>query len=151
MPNQRRVLLPFALTALAAATHANAQNVLEEIIVTAEKRESSLQDTPIAVSAFSQESLDKNLIFNAMDMQFSVPNMLMSKGNFTGATISLRGIGQTAVGSAADAPVGIHMNGVYLNAPRIFETGFLDVERVEVLRGPQGTTYGRNTSGGVIN
>lgn len=151
MPNQRRVLLPFALTALAAATHANAQNVLEEIIVTAEKRESSLQDTPIAVSAFSQESLDKNLIFNAMDMQFNVPNMLMSKGNFTGATISLRGIGQTAVGSAADAPVGIHMNGVYLNAPRIFETGFLDVERVEVLRGPQGTTYGRNTTGGVIN
>ncbi len=63
----------------------------------------------------------------------------------------MRGIGQTAVGSSADAPVGIHMNGVYLNAPRIFETGFLDVERVEVLRGPQGTTYGRNTSGGVIN
>ena len=143
--------LPFALTALAFSIQGHAQNALEEIVVTAEKRESSLQDTPLAVSAFSQDTLDKALIFNAMDMQFSVPNMLMSKGNFTGATISLRGIGQTAVGSSADAPVGIHMNGVYLNAPRIFETGFLDVERVEVLRGPQGTTYGRNTSGGVIN
>jgi len=84
MPNQRRVLLPFALTALAAATHANAQNVLEEIIVTAEKRESSLQDTPIAVSAFSQESLDKNLIFNAMDMQFNVPNMSDVQGQLYG-------------------------------------------------------------------
>ncbi len=72
-------VLPFALSALAFSVQSYAQNALEEIVVTAEKREASLQETPLAVSAFSQDMLDQALIFNAMDMQFSVPNMLMSK------------------------------------------------------------------------
>ena len=124
---------------------------LEEVIVTAEKRETTLQDTAIAVSAFSGDELDRQQITNALDIQMNVPNMLMSKGNFTGSNISIRGIGTNAVGSSADSGTGIHLNGVYLNASRIFEAEFYDAERVEVLRGPQGTLYGRNTTAGVIN
>ncbi len=123
----------------------------EEVIVTAEKRETSIQDTPIAVTAFSGEELDRALISKPLDMQFSVPNMLMSKGNFTTASISIRGIGNQAIGAQSDSGTGVHFNGVYLNGGRIFETEFFDAERVEVLRGPQGTLYGRNTTAGVIN
>ena len=75
---------------------------LEEVIVTAEKRETTLQDTAIAVSAFSQDELERGLINNNMDIQMAVPNMLMSKGFFTTAQISIRGIGNLAVGATAD-------------------------------------------------
>lgn len=150
-----RTIVPFALSLIASAVmsqQAAAQaGMLEEIIVTAEKRATTVQDTPIAVTAFSGEELDRALINKPLDMQFSVPNMLMSKGNFTTAQISIRGIGNLAVGSATDAGTGVHFNGVYLNNGRIFETEFYDSERVEVLRGPQGTLYGRNTTAGVVN
>ena len=143
------------LRALAAclltATAAVAQGTLEEVIVTAEKRETTLQDTAIAVSAFTQQDLERGLINNNMDIQMAVPNMLMSKGFFTTAQISIRGIGNLAVGPASDSGTGVHFNGVYLNGSRLFETEYFDTERVEVLRGPQGTLYGRNTTAGVIN
>ena len=124
---------------------------LEEVVVTAAKVEASIQDTPIAVSAFSQEQLDAQLINDASAMQFSVPNLTQTKGNFTAGDIRIRGIGSGAVGTFGDSGVGIHVNGIYQVSTRIFETQFLDMERVEVLRGPQGTLYGRNTTGGVIN
>ena len=124
---------------------------LEEVIVTAEKRETTLQDTAIAVSAFTQADLERGLINNNLDIQMAVPNMLMSKGFFTTAQISIRGIGNLAVGSASDSGTGVHFNGVYLNNSRLFETEYFDTERVEVLRGPQGTLYGRNTTAGVVN
>lgn len=124
---------------------------LEEVIVTAEKRVTTVQDTPIAVTAFSGEELLRAQISKPMDLQFNVPNMLMSKGHFSDAAISIRGIGNLAVGSAADSGTGNHFNGVYLNNGRIFEMEFYDAERVEVLRGPQGTLYGRNTTAGVLN
>ena len=130
---------------------ASAQGFLEEVIVTAEKRETTLQDTAIAVSAFSQDELERGLINNNLDIQMAVPNMLMSKGYFTTASVSIRGVGNLAVGSSADAGAGVHMNGVYLNNSRLFETEYFDTERVEVLRGPQGTLYGRNTTAGVVN
>ena len=151
IPNAPRALRPvlFALALLPLFAQAAAQ--LEEVIVTAEKRASTVQDTPIAVSAFSQMELDQALINKPLDLQFNVPNMLMSKGNFTTAQISLRGIGNLAVGSAADGGTGSHFNGVYLNNGRIFEIEYYDAERVEVLRGPQGTLYGRNTTAGVVN
>lgn len=127
------------------------QPLLEEVIVTAEKRATTIQDTPIAVTAFSGEELDRALINKPLDMQFNVPNMLMSRGNFTTAEVSIRGIGNLAVGVAADSGTGNHFNGVYLNSGRIFESEFYDAQRVEVLRGPQGTLYGRNTTAGVLN
>jgi iron complex outermembrane receptor protein len=124
---------------------------LEEVIVTAEKRTTTLQNTPIAVTAFTGDELDRALISKSLDLQFSVPNMLMSKGSFSTANISIRGIGNLAVGAATDSGTGNHFNGVYLNNGRIFEMEYYDAERIEVLRGPQGTLYGRNTTAGVIN
>lgn len=124
---------------------------LEEVVVTASKVEASIQDTPIAVTAFTQEALDSQLINDSSAMQFSVPNLTQTKGNFSGGDIRIRGIGSGAVSTFGDSGVGIHVNGIYQVATRIFETQFLDMERVEVLRGPQGTLYGRNTTGGVIN
>ena len=142
------------VSAVAAATLAVTplvQAQLEEVIVTATKVESSIQDTPIAVSAFSQDQLDSQLINDTMNLQFSVPNMTMTKQNFTANDIRIRGIGAGAIGPAGDNGVGIHVNGIYQTSSRIFEAQFYDTERVEVLRGPQGTLYGRNTTGGVVN
>ena len=138
-------------TAFLAVSGLSQAQVLEEVVVSAAKVEASIQDTPIAVTAFSQEALDSQLINDTSAMQFSVPNLNMTKGNFTAGDIRIRGIGSGAVGTFGDSGVGIHVNGIYQVSTRIFETQFLDMERVEVLRGPQGTLYGRNTTGGVIN
>ena len=125
--------------ALCSQTVFSQQNGLEEVIVTAEKRATNVQDTPVAVSVFTGEELNRALISKSLDLQFNVPNMLMSKGNFSGSQISIRGIGNLAVGSASDSGTGNHFDGVYLNNGRIFEMEFYDAERIEVLRGPQGT------------
>ena len=153
MNNRNTALFAAALLASAVLIPAASAQVgfLEEVIVTAEKRETTIQDTPIAVSAFSQDDLERGLINNSMDIQMAVPSMLMTRDFFTTSNISIRGVGNLAIGSASEAGVGVHFNGVYVNAPRIFETEFFDTERVEVLRGPQGTLYGRNTTAGVVN
>ena len=124
---------------------------IEEIFVTAEKRESNIQETPIAMNAFNNEALEVARIDDALDIQFSVPNMVFSRGNFTAATFSIRGVGNSAIGVSADAGTAVNVNGVYLYNPRVFEAEYYDVERVEVLRGPQGTLWGRNTTAGVVN
>ena len=146
---KNRIAAALASAAVLGTHYAQAQ--LEEVIVTASKIESSIQDTPIAVSAFTQGQLDSQLINDTMNLQFAVPNMTMTKQNFTANDIRIRGIGSGAIGPAGDTGVGIHINGVYQTSTRIFETQFYDTERVEVLRGPQGTLYGRNTTGGVVN
>ncbi len=141
--------IPIPVLALVYPLSSSAQ--LEEVIVTATKIETSIQDTPIAVTAFTQDQLDSQLINDTMNLQFSVPNMTMTKTNFTASDIRIRGIGSGAIGSAGDPGVGVHINGIYQTGSRIFEAQFYDTERVEVLRGPQGTLYGRNTTGGVVN
>lgn len=98
-----------ATVAVSSVTQAQ----LEEVIVTATKIETSIQDTPIAVSAFTQDQLDSQLINDTMNLQFSVPNMTMTKQNFTANDIRIRGIGSGAIGPAGDSGVGIHINGVY--------------------------------------
>jgi outer membrane receptor protein involved in Fe transport len=125
--------------------------VIEEIVVTAQKREEALQDVPIAVSAFTQDTLEAQGIEGGPDLQLSVPNVSFSKGNFTGYNFQIRGVGSKLVAGSGDAGVGIHLNNAPLVANRLFEAEFYDVERVEVLRGPQGTLYGRNATGGVVN
>ncbi|MEZ5559452.1 MAG: TonB-dependent receptor [Pseudomonadales bacterium] len=148
----RSVVVAASILALgASSTVLAAAGVIEEIVVTAQKRESSLQDTAVAVSAFDQAALDRENIDDALDIQMSVPNLNFTKTNFAGSNLSIRGIGINAVGTSADTGVGIHFNGSYLQQTSIFESEFFDVERVEVLRGPQGTLYGRNTTGGVMN
>jgi outer membrane receptor protein involved in Fe transport len=140
-----------AVAAPAAAQPATGGTVIEELVVTAQKREEALQDVPIAVSAFNQETLERARIEGGPNLVLAVPNVQFSKGNFTGYNFQIRGIGSKLVAASGDAGTGIHLNNAPLIANNLFETEFYDMERVEVLRGPQGTLYGRNATGGVVN
>ncbi|MEH3047019.1 TonB-dependent receptor [Sphingomonas adhaesiva] len=122
-----------------------------DIVITAQRQSQTLQEVPIAVSAFSAAALESQQIDNASDLQLTLPNITFSKGNFTGASFTIRGIGDLCVGISCDAATAIHTNGSPLVATRIFETEYFDLERVEVLRGPQGTLFGRSATSGVIN
>ncbi|MDZ4776017.1 MAG: TonB-dependent receptor [Alphaproteobacteria bacterium] len=145
-----------SLAALGAASPALAQEqeqgrVTDEIVVTAEKREASIQDVPIAISAFDESRLERLQLNDAQDLQLAIPNFQFSKQNFTGNNVAIRGVGTKVVATSGDAAVGIHINGAPVGNSPIFEGEFFDVQRVEVLRGPQGTLYGRNSSSGVLN
>jgi outer membrane receptor protein involved in Fe transport len=121
------------------------------IVVTAQRRAQALQTVPIAVSAFTSEALEAQQIENASDLQLTLPNVSFTKGNFTGSSFTIRGIGDLCVGVSCDSATAIHMNGAPLFGTRLFETEYFDLERIEVLRGPQGTLYGRNATSGVVN
>jgi outer membrane receptor protein involved in Fe transport len=124
---------------------------LNTVTVTTQKTEQSIQDVPIAVSAFDEESLNKLQLAGGADLVKSIPNVTFSKGNFAGYNFKIRGIGVDAVAQSGDAGVGVHQNDVPLQSNALFEAEFYDMERIEVLRGPQGTLYGRNATGGVFN
>ena len=135
---------------LAASGSAHGATVIEEIVVTAQKREQSLADVPISVSVVSGAKLDALGIdtFEALDDY--VPNLFIgdSPGNHH---IYLRGIGTEAGSSALEQSVALFVNGVYGGRARQFQAPFFDVERIEVLRGPQGALVGKNTSAGAVS
>lgn len=122
-----------------------------EIIVTAQRSNQRLQDVPIAVSAFNTEALEKQQIKNTSDLQLSLPNVTFTKTNFTSASFTIRGIGDLCVGVTCDSATAIHMNDAPLTGTRLFEGEFYDLAQIEVLRGPQGTLFGRNATSGVVN
>ncbi len=124
---------------------------IEVLTVTAQKQEESLLDVPIAVTAFDAEALDARQIEEFQDIQLNVPNVSFTTTNFTGSNFQIRGIGASVIATSADSGVGVHVNDVYLNSPRLNEIEYFDVERLEILRGPQGTLYGRNATGGTAN
>ncbi|MBZ6377114.1 hypothetical protein B5C34_06560 [Pacificimonas flava] len=136
---------------LTGSAAVESQSGIPTIVVTAQRRAESLQDVPVAVSAFSDESLADQQLDNALDLQQALPSTTFTKGNFTGANITIRGIGSPVVSTSSDPGVAVHFNDMPIVAPRLFETEFYDLERLEVLRGPQGTLFGRNATGGVIN
>jgi iron complex outermembrane recepter protein len=121
------------------------------IVVTAQRTAQNLQDVPIAVSAFNEEMLASQQIENSSDLQLTLPNVTFSKGNFTGSSFTIRGIGDLCVGVSCDSATAIHIDGTPLVSTRLFETEFFDLGRIEVLRGPQGTLFGRNATSGVVN
>ena len=123
---------------------------IEDIIVTAQKRSESLQDVPIAVSAFSEQSLRAQGLDGAANLVQSIPNVSFQRRG-TRNNFQIRGIGTQLAALSGDDGVGVHSNNVPLTTSTISEAEFYDVERVEVLRGPQGTLYGRNATGGVVN
>ncbi len=143
--------MSWAVPVATAQDSGDAQRKLGTVLVTTQKTEESIQDVPIAVSAFDEESLEKLQLSGGPDLVKSIPNVAFTKGNFTGFNFKIRGIGADLVAQSGDAGVGIHQNDVPLTASRLFEAEFYDVERVETLRGPQGTLYGRNATGGVVN
>jgi outer membrane receptor protein involved in Fe transport len=146
------VLAAVATPVMAQQAQGQQTTVIEELVVTAQKKEEALQDVPIAVSAFSQDTLEAQKIDGGPNLQLAIPNVTFAKSNFTNSfNFQIRGIGAKAVGASADAGVGVHLNNAPQQSGNLFEAEFYDVERVEVLRGPQGTLYGRNATGGVVN
>ena len=135
----------------ALAQSAATSGGFEEIIVTAQRQAQSIQDVPIAISAFSAEALERQQINNVSDLQLSLPNVNFTKGNFSGgANFTIRGVGDAAVATSGDTSLGVHVNEIPQGG-NLFEADYYDLERVEVLRGPQGTLFGRNATSGVLN
>lgn len=149
--NPKRLALGiFAVQSVLAAPAALAQ--LEEIIVTAERREASLQDTAIAITAFSEDTLMELGVANYVDLAALAPNVLMhDMPGKAGGAISIRGFKNAETISTFEPKVGLYLDGVLIGkgAGSVFD--ILDLERIEILRGPQGTLYGRNTAGGAVN
>jgi iron complex outermembrane recepter protein len=164
MPAMRPIRCPFlqpAVLALAAASACSAwaqspqgprtadpdaaasQGPLERIVITARKRAEASQTVPVAVSAFNADSLERSKIVNAQDLQFSIPNAVLTGND----RFTIRGIGNNSLGG--DNGVGLALNGATI---AVFpQDELFDLERIEVLRGPQGTLFGRNTTGGALS
>ncbi len=150
-----KLTLLVGVCASAIAFPAFAQSAEEtrssDIIVTAQRTSQRLQDVPVAVSAFSNETLERQQIDNPLELQLALPNTTITYGNFSATNITIRGIGSPVVAASGDAGVAIHFNDMALVSSRIFDSEFYDIERLEVLRGPQGTLFGRNATAGVFN
>ena len=125
---------------------------IEEVFVTAEKRSESLQDISQAVTALSDEDIENKNITSFVDLSAIVPGVTVAKNEGYKTVISIRGVGNETNQNAIAAPsVAFHMDGIFIASPFSLQTDFIDVERIEVLRGPQGTLFGQNSTGGVIN
>jgi len=149
-------LLALAAPVIAQAqpTDANADDAqLDEVIVTAQKRTENVQDVPISITAFSAEFLERLSAERVADIMDYAPNVSRSSGPTGGADafFFIRGVGQVDNSATVDPGVGVYLDEVYLGRIQGASLDLLDVERVEVLRGPQGTLFGRNTIGGAVS
>ena len=150
----RQLFLNTSLSSVAlfTAAHAAAAPALEEVLVTAQKRSESAQDIPIAVTGVTADMLDKLGFENANDVSAQVPNMQVS-GPYGDVQpiFSIRGVSMSDYSSNQASPIGVYVDEAYLGPVYSHGANFFDIERLEVLRGPQGTLYGKNTTGGAIN
>ena len=143
---------PAAFAQEAADAPAADADSLEKIVVTARKREETIQDVPVAVTAFTADSLDKLNVEDLSDLDAQVPNLTIyaARGSSSTITAYIRGVGQSDPLWGVDPGVGLYLDDVYIARPQGALLDVFDVGRVEVLRGPQGTLYGKNTIGGAI-
>ena len=132
---------------------AYAQNsAIEEVIVSAEKRNESLQDVSLSVTALTEEELETKNITDFVGLSAIAPGVTVAKNEGYKTIISIRGVGDETNQNAIAAPsVALHMDGIFIASKFSLRTDFIDLERIEVLRGPQGTLFGQNSTGGTIN
>ncbi len=140
----------------ADAAQASASGGIEDIVVTARKRSENLQETPISISAFSAAGIEQRGVTNVSDIDSFTPNLTFQRsaaqsGDKSTAQIYIRGVGQSDFTLTTDPGVGLYLDGVYIARSIGSALDVLDIDRVEVLRGPQGTLFGRNTIGGAIS
>ena len=143
-----------AIAGLAPISSAIAQTItLEEIVVTAERRETNLQTTPLAVTALSAVQLERRQVTETLDLVRQVPNLIGFNNVTLGASNAyfLRGIGNTESIATFDPPVGSYIDEIFVARQNANNIDLVEVERIEVLRGPQGTLFGRNATGGAIS
>ena len=124
---------------------------IEEVVVTATKKEESVQDLAISIEALTAESLAENQVYDVSDLAEITPGLETAKVIGSGSGWVVRGVGSGGIGAGVTASVVTAINGHSVNDSVVADTGFMDLERVEVLKGPQGTLYGRNAANGVIN
>jgi len=138
------------LTSASFATAADQdEGLLEEVIVTAQKREASMQDTPISITALTGDMMEAVGIRTIEDFTFFVPGITVTNDSM--AIVNIRGIGTSAFGVATDPSSTVQIDGVYQPRPTTGYQDMFDIERVELLRGPQGVLFGRNSTGGTLN
>ncbi|MGJ4728870.1 TonB-dependent receptor [Luteimonas sp. SDU101] len=142
----------FAQEAGPAPAPGTSATTLDVVRVTARKREETLQDVPVAVTAFTADTIDKLNVKDIGDLDAQVPNLTIyaARGSTSTVTAYIRGVGQADPLWGVDPGVGIYLDDVYIARPQGALLDVFDVERIEVLRGPQGTLYGKNTIGGAI-
>ena len=137
---------------LTFSAYAQNNSVIEEVIVTAEKRSESLQDISQSVTAISDSDVESKNIETFVDLSAIVPGLTVAKNEGYKTVISIRGVGNETNQNAIAAPsVAFHMDGIFIASPFSLQTDFIDIDRIEVLRGPQGTLFGQNSTGGAIN
>jgi len=152
--NKRTLLASAVMAAVGVSFQAEAQMMLEEVMVTARKKEESLADAPLSVSAITQSTIESSFLGNAAGIVQYSPNLVfddISAGTPGGGGISIRGISFQDVEKTFDPTVLIHLDGVPLGTNTGNVMSLLDIERIEILRGPQGTLFGKNAVGGVVN
>jgi iron complex outermembrane receptor protein len=139
-------------TADPAATTAADSTEMQKVVVTARRREETLQDVPVSVTAISADQISKQGIPDVTTLALQLPNTTLKASRATNSTLTafIRGVGQADPLAGFESGVGIYLDDVYLARPQGAVTDIYDVERIEVLRGPQGTLYGRNTIGGAV-
>lgn len=126
-------------------------SALDDVIVTAQRREQSIQDVPIAITAFNAETLERTAATGISDVAAKAPGVTLTQFNIGEPQLYIRGVGTTSDSAASDPSIGVSIDEVSIGRAGASALAFLDVERVEILRGPQGTLYGRNASGGALN
>ena len=124
---------------------------IEEVVVSATKKEQSVQDIPVSIEAFTAEDIDKNMVEDFSDLAEIVPGLIVDKALGSGSAYSMRGVGSYGVGAAVVPSLITSINGHAVGSSALNDTGFHDLERIEVLKGPQGTLSGRNAVQGLVN
>ncbi|MDB9947469.1 TonB-dependent receptor [Gammaproteobacteria bacterium] len=143
--------LSLLFLAYPAQSQDSSASLIEEIIVTSQRTEESLQDVPIAVTALTGDMLEDMQIESGSDLQLVTPSLSFQGADARGGAFNIRGITNLAVSATAESGVEIHVNDLPVGSTTMQDGEFLDLERIEVLRGPQGTLYGKNSVGGAIN